>query len=241
MEPDIVMVASAAATTGAAEHGSKALFHLFGLQVTSVTTTTWAIMALLVILSVLATRHMQSIPSGVQNVMETILEWIENFFGAILGSEKIKIYFPLIATMFIFIAFANYSGMLPSAGHLPGLAAPTSSLSITVGLAIITFFSTHILGFKAHGVGYLKHFAKPVALLLPLMVLEEFVRPLSLSLRLFGNIYGEEMVSRQIFELVPILAPLPLYILSLLFCLIQALVFTMLSTIYISMATGEGH
>ncbi len=240
--PDAIMVASAAATNAeSAAEGSNVLFHMFGLQITSYTTTTWAIMLLLVILSILATKHMKDVPSGVQNVMEAALEWISKFFGDILGAKKMKTYFPLIATMFIYIMFANYCGLLPSSGHLPGLAAPTSSLSITAGLAIITFFSTHVLGFKAHGLGYLKHFTKPVALLLPLMLLEEFVRPLSLSLRLFGNIFGEEMVSRQIFELVPILAPLPLYILSLLFCLIQALVFTMLSAIYIDMATGEGH
>lgn len=149
---------------------------------------------------------------------------------------------PLIATLFIFILLSNYSGLLPEAGHVPGLAAPTASLSMTAALAIVVFFATHFYGIRENGLGgYAKHFIKPVAFLMPLLVLEEFIRPLSLSLRLYGNISGEEMVGRQIFELVPALAPLPLYALSLLFGLLQAVVFTMLTAIYIDGATGHGH
>ncbi len=244
MNPESIMVASAAApaAAGAAEQGSNVLFHLFGLEVTSTVTTTWGIMALLVILSILATRNMKSVPRGLQNVMEAVLDGIENFFGSVMGKEKYKKYMPLIATLFIFILLSNYSGLLPEAGHIPGLAAPTSSLSVTAALAIVVFFATHIYGIRANGLGgYARHFIKPVAFLMPLLVLEEFIRPLSLSLRLYGNISGEEMVGRQIFELVPVLAPLPLYALSLLFGLLQAVVFTMLTAIYIDGATGHGH
>ena len=106
---------------------------------------------------------------------------------------------------------------------------------------MVTFCATHIGGFKYNGVHYLGHFVKPVAPLLPLMLLEEVIHPLSLSLRLYGNIYGEETVLHQVSGLLPLLAPIVIMGLSLLFGAIQALVFTMLSAIYIEAATGAGH
>ena len=174
--------------------------------------------------------------------MEAAFEAIENFFGSVMGREKFRRYMPLLGTFFLFILISNYSGLLPMAGHLPGLAAPTSSLSVTVALSIVVFFSVQISGIREGGLGgYAKHFIRPVAFLLPLLVLEQFIHSVSLSLRLYGNIYGEEMVGRQLFELFPFLAPLPIYVLSLLFGLLQAAVFTMLTAIYIDEATEHLH
>ena len=222
----------------AASHEGGALFFIGPLEVTSRVTTAWAIMAVLILVSYFATRNMKKVPTGAQNVMELILTLLRNFFDGILSPETRK-YFPLFATMFLFIIFSNYSGLLPSAGHLPGLAAPTSALGTTVGLAVVIFCSTHGLGVKEKGLGYFKHFIQPIALLLPLMILEEFIRPLSLSLRLFGNIFGEESVAEQVFGLCPYLAVLPIQVLGLLFGLIQAIVFTMLAAIYIDGAVAH--
>ena len=144
-------------------------------------------------------------------------------------------------TLFLYIIISNYSGLLPLAGELPGFQPPTGTLSCTVGLALVTFLATQYGGFKYHGVHYLGHFVKPVAPLLPLMLLEEVTHPLSLSLRLFGNIYGEETVLHQVSGLIPLGAPIVIMGLSLLFGFIQALVFTMLSAIYIDTATSAGH
>ena len=117
-----------------------------------------------------------------------------------------------------------------------------ANLSTTAGLAIIAFFTTHIVGVKRRGVlGYLKTFISPFILMLPLNLIEQVVRPFSLALRLYGNIYGEEMVTEQLKGIFPLLLPLVMQVLSLLFCLIQAVVFTMLLSIYIEEAVGEEH
>ncbi|GAW93831.1 F0F1 ATP synthase subunit A [Calderihabitans maritimus] len=226
------------------EHGGGhevpgALFHLFGLEVTSRVTTMWAIMLLIIVFSWLATRNLRRVPTGAQNVMEMITEALLDFFAGIMGYRRAKQYLPLLMTLFIFILISNYSGLLPMAGKIPGLAAPTSAWGVTLGLAIVVFFATQISGFKTHGLGYLKHFIQPVAFMLPLVVIEQFVRPLSLSLRLFGNIFGEEMTIEQLFELVHAFVPLPMMFLSLLMGLIQAVVFTLLTAVYIAEATEE--
>ena len=155
-----------------------------------------------------------------------------------MGAENARRYFPIMATYFIFIVVANYSGLLPGAGSV--FAVPTACLSVTAGLAIVAFFTTHTIGIRRQGFGhYLLSFLKPFFLMLPLNLIEQVVRPFSLALRLYGNLYGEEMVSEQLGHILPIGLPIVMHVLSLLFCLIQAVVFTMLLSIYISEATGE--
>lgn len=223
------------------EEGTHALFSIFGWQVSSYITTMWGVMAVILVISFLATRNLQKVPSGAQNFLEAIIEVLIGFFAGIMGEKRAKQYLPLLCTFFLMILFSNYSGLLPLAGHLPGLAAPTATLSVTAGFAIVVFACTHFFGIREKGLGYFKHFLQPVAFLLPLMIIEEFVRPLSLSLRLYGNIFGEEMVTRQLFEMAPFMVPLLMQILSLLFGLIQAFVFTLLAAVYWGGATAEHH
>jgi F-type H+-transporting ATPase subunit a len=230
----------AATAESGAEHGG-ALFTLFGLEVNSVTTTTWGLMLVFVVVGFLATRKLERIPTRrLQVGMEMLLETLINFFADIMGSrEKAKRYIPLIGTFFVFILMCNYSGLLPGAGHIPGLQAPTSTWSVTAAFAIVVFFATHYYGVKEHGWRYFKHFAEPVFILLPLNIIGEFTKPLSLSLRLFGNIFGEEMVVAGIFSIIPLIVPVPLQFLSLLLGFIQALVFSLLASVYIATATAE--
>lgn len=223
------------------EHGGGVLFHVGPLGINSVMVTTTSIVILLTLFSWLATRKMAMHPKGVQNVAEIIVEMLDNFIGGILGPALNKHYFPLLATLFLFILISNYSGLLPLAGTLPGLAAPTSTLSVTVALACIAFVSTHYAGVKSHGAGYLKHFITPFAFLLPLMIIEEMVRPLSLSLRLFGNIFGEETVTHTLFGMVPLGIPVLMQAFGLLMGGIQAMVFVLLTAIYIQQAGETSH
>ncbi len=218
---------------------SKIIFYIGSLGVTSAMTTMVAITVLTFLLCFFVRRRFTAgVPHGIQNVLEKIVEMIEDFLADLMGREMARRYFPLLASLFLFIIISNYCGLLPFSGEVDGFKAPTSSFSVTAGLAIIVFVATHYYGFKAHHWSYLKHFCKPVALLLPLMLIEELVRPLSLSLRLFGNIFGDEMVANQFFGLMPALLPVPVMFLGLLMGLIQAAVFMILAAVYISGAAG---
>lgn len=220
------------------EEASNVLFTVLGLEITRPVVTTWGIMLLMLILSITATRKLTVIPGALQNVAEIAIGKLEDFFSDIMGYENMRRLFPLCATFFILILVSNYSGLLPGAGRL--FAVPTASLSVTAGLAIVTFFATHTVGIKNQGLGgYLRSFLKPVAVILPLTLLEQVVRPFSLALRLYGNLYGEEKVIEQLAHMFPIGLPLVMQVLSLLFCFIQAIVFTMLFSIYLVEATGE--
>ncbi len=195
----------------------------------------WAVIAVVVLLSVLATRKMKEVPTGVQNVVETGVSKLRDFFEGILGKEHTKEFLPILATFFIFIMTCNYAGEIPGAGAW--YPVPTSVLATALALGIIAFATVHVCGCRKKGVlGYLKTFLKPVAFLLPLTILEQFVRPLSLALRLYGNMYGEEEVTATLYSIFPLILPWIMNILALMFALIQAMVFTMLLAIFIGEA-----
>ena len=225
------------------EETANVLFSIGPLQVTSTVTTMWAIILILTVLSWLATRNLKEVPGPLQNVAEMAVGSLRDFFEGTLGKEYSRKYFPVLGTFFVFIVVCNYSGILPGAGHFSGFAVPTACLSVTAGLGVVAFFTTHVIGIREKGLGhYLASFAKPlvlVVLMLPLNLLEQFIRPASLALRLFGNMYGEETVTEQLYEIFPIGLPLIMNVLSLIFCLLQAIVFTMLLSIYISEAVEE--
>ncbi len=203
------------------------------LDVTGEVVAMWAILALLTVLSLLATRNMKERPSGFQNVVETGIEYLDNFFSGIIGKHHTRKYFYFLGSLFIFIIVANYSGLIPGVGLTKYFKAPTSSLSTTLGLGVCTFFFLQISGLRVGAKHYFKRFVSPIAFMLPLMVLDEFIKPASLALRLFGNVFGEETVTHNLYDLLPIGAPVLMMALSLLFCAIQAVVFTMLTAIYL--------
>ena len=225
------------------EHGSTVLFHIGPLEVTSAVTTMWAIIAGLTLLSWLATRRLKEVPGPLQSAAEIAIEKLRDYYEGLLGKKNARKYFPVFATFFVFIIICNYSGLLPGAGHLKGFALPTASLSVTAGLAIVAFFTTHVIGVRERGLKhYLLSFAQPLylcILMLPLNLIEQIIRPASLALRLYGNMYGEETVTENLYAIFPIGVPLIMNILSLLFCLLQAMVLTMLLSIYVSEAVEE--
>lgn len=215
--------------------------HIAGIEFPSELITMWILMAVLVILSIVGTKNMQRIPKGLQNLLEYGVSALENFFADLMGVKRARKYLPFLMTFFLFILISNYSGLLPMAGHLPGLKPPTSNVNVTGTLAVIVALSLFYFGIKEKGMGYFKHFVSPVPVLLPINILETFTRPLSLALRLFGNIYGEEMVVAVLLGLMPILLPLPIQVLGVLFGAVQAFVFTLLAAIYIEEATAHEH
>ena len=221
---------------------ASVLFRIGPLEVTSVIVTSWAIMLLLTAFAILATRNLKDVPGPLQNLAEMAVEGLQNYFTGLLGKEHAKKYFPVFATFFVFIVVCNYSGQLPGAGHLTGFSVPTACLSVTAALGLIAFCTTHTIGIRERGIKkYLKILISPFLLMLPLNLIEQLVRPVSLSLRLFGNLYGEEKVLEELYHIFPILLPLIMNVLNLLFCFVQAMVFTMLLAIYTAEGLEEEH
>jgi F-type H+-transporting ATPase subunit a len=157
----------------------------------------------------------------------------------ITGPEG-RAFFPYIATVFLYILICNLLGLIP------GFLSPTANLNTTLSLAICTFILTHIIGIKFHGIRYIKHFLGPIWILAPLMFVIELIghlaRVMSLSVRLFGNIFGKEKVLGILFALWGLyLAPLPILFLGILVSFIQAIVFMLLSIVYFAGAMEEAH
>ena len=222
------------------EEGVKVLFSIGPLEVTKAVVSMWVMIAVLALVSYLATRNLKAVPGKLQNFAEMCIESLQNFFEGILGKENTRRYLPLMATFFIFIIVSNYSSLLPGAGS--AFAVPTTSLSVTAALAAISFVVVQEEGIRHRKLGYFKSLMQPMflcVLMLPLNLIEQFVHPVSLALRLYGNLYGEEMAAEQLGSLFPIGLPIVMHVLSLLFCLIQAMVFTMLVSIYLEEALGE--
>ena len=140
-----------------------------------------------------------------------------NFFNGILGSKKAKKYFTFLASLFVFIIISNYSGLIPGVGLTPYFKAPTSSLSCGIGLGLITFLFLQIIGLTKGVKNYFKRFISPAVFMLPLLILDEFIKPASLALRLYGNIFGEETVIHELYKIIPIGALIIMMALSVCF------------------------
>ena len=217
---------------------SEVIIELFGiLDVTGEVVTMWIMLLAITLLSLIVKKSLKERPGKLQNVIETGVEYLDNFFADILGKKKSRKYFTFLASLFIFIIFSNYSGMIPGVGLTDYVKAPTASLSVTAALGVVTFLFLQISGIRHNAKHYFKHFVTPMFFMLPLLLLDEIIKPASLALRLYGNIFGEEMVTEELYHIFPIGAPVVMMVRSLLFCSLQAMVFTMLVSIYLDEVT----
>jgi len=199
----------------------------------------WLLMLVFILIGWKVGKKIEVVPAKGQNFFETVLGGIEDFMIGIVGEEG-RFIFPLIATLGIFILCSNYMGMIP------GFYAPTSNLNTTLACAIIVVVYSELVGIRFHGIKYIKHFTGPVLWLAPLMfpieVIGHLARVMSLSIRLFGNIFGEELVLAILFFLAGMyLAPLPMMVLGLFTGFIQAFIFCVLSMMYFAGAIEEAH
>jgi len=199
----------------------------------------WFVILLLIIFAVLATRKIELIPTKAQNFFEIIISGMEEFMVDITGEEG-RWFFPVIATIFIYIATCNLLGLVP------GFYPPTASINTTVSCAIPVFLFTHFIGLRYHGIKYVKHFLGPVwwliPIILPIELIGHLARILSLSFRLFGNITGHELVLAILFMLAgAFFAPLPIMAMGIFVALVQAFVFFLLSIMYFAGAMEEAH
>jgi F-type H+-transporting ATPase subunit a len=206
--------------------------------------TSWIVIGALLIASILATRNIQRVPKGLQNLMEYALEFVRSIAKNQIGEKEYRPWVPFIGTLFLFIFVSNWSGALIPWRliHLPEgeLAAPTSDINTTVALALLTSLAYFYAGFSKRGLGYFSKYVEPTPVLLPIAILEDFTKPLSLSFRLFGNILADELVVAVLVLLVPLFVPVPVMLLGLFTSAIQALVFATLAAAYIHEAM-EGH
>ncbi len=224
----------------------------FWPSITSTIFTMWIVILLVLGLSIGMTRRRDVIPGRLQNAAELAYESLENF-AVSLGGDRARPYVPWFAGLFIFIVAGNWIGLVSPVGKLEELRAPTSDVNVTLGLALVSFTVFQVEGFRALGVGgYLGKFfplyefrngvgAGIIALFVGLIeLLLEFIKPITLSMRLFGNIYGGEVALGVVTGLTVAILPVALYGLEFLLNLVQALIFSVLSLMFILIAT-EGH
>ena len=196
------------------------------------------VMVIIFCIGLLVRRMTAETPSKTQGAFEGLIGYLYNLGESVMGKEGL-VYMPLIFGIGFYVAVSNLLGLIP--GFLP----PTMNLNTTAAPAVCVFLFYQYIGIRKHGVRYIKHFLGPMPVLAPLMFLIElvghFARPLSLTMRLFGNITGEEIVIVILFTLVPFLVPLPMYLLAAFTGLLQAFVFMLLTMVYISGALEEAH
>jgi F-type H+-transporting ATPase subunit a len=231
-----------ASSSSAPQPPAEVLFSIFGAPVTNSILTAWVVILILVLVVYFSTRNMRWIPSGVQNFWELVVELWVGVSEQTMGRRRARRFMPLVATSFLFILFSNWFGTLPI-GYLTitnaqGEAVPIfrsadSDLNVTASMAILMIVIAEAFEFRSLGpFGYLKGFLIPN----PMRWLEIFTRPLSLSFRLFGNIFAGEVLLATMLTV----APYVMFVfigLELFVGLIQALIFSMLSLVYLSIAT----
>ena len=207
--------------------------------------TSWIVLGVIGLISLLANQNLKSIPEGLQNLTEYVTEFIRDLAKTQIGEEEYLKWVPFLGTIFLFIFVSNWSGALIPWRilELPNgeLAAPTNDINTTVALALLTSIAYFYAGLSKKGLGYFKRYVSPAAFLLPINVLEDFTKPLSLSFRLFGNILADELVVDVLITFVFLVIPIPIMLLGLFTSAIQALVFATLAGAYIGESVEDHH
>jgi len=202
----------------------QVVFELFGLPITDTVVSTW-VMMILIILLVIAIRKFKP------EAGEMLIEFINNIVSSVMPEDvDLTKFLPILGTLAIFLVFANIFSIFPV------MVSPTANINTTVALSIVVFFAVHFYGIKEKGLwGYVKDFANPI-FILPLEIVSQFSRTLSLSIRLFGNILSTDLIVAIVFALIPFIAPLPLAALGMLTGVLQAYIFIVLASLYIASA-----
>ena len=186
---------------------------------------------------VLGTSNLNRVPQGLQNVTEVVYELVKSIAVTQMGPSYYSQFLPFVATIFLFVLGSNLAGALVpwKLFEIPSgeLAAPTNDINTTACLALLTSLTYFSAGFKIKGIGYFKRYIKPAPFFLPINIVEDFTKPLSLNFRLFGNVVADELTVTVICSLVPLIIPLPIMMLGLFASSLQALIFATLAAAYI--------
>jgi len=207
--------------------------------------TSLVVLFIIFLVSFLGNGSLKKTPDGLQNLTEYLTEFIRDLAKTQIGEKEYLNWVPFLGTIFLFIFVSNWSGALFPWRliELPNgeLAAPTNDINTTVALALLTSIAYFYAGINKKGLGYFKRYIEPAAFLLPINILEDFTKPLSLSFRLFGNILADELVVGVLIALVPLIIPIPIMLLGLFTSAIQALVFATLAGAYIGESLEDHH
>ncbi len=200
----------------------------------------WFVFAIVLTFAFLGSRNVEQIPRGWQNFMECVLDFVSHIAKNQLGESFYREWVPFVGTLFLFIFGCNWAGAIVpwklielSEGEL---SAPTNDINTTVALALLTSLAYFYAGLSKKGLGYFKRYIQPLPLLLPINILEDFTKPLSLSFRLFGNVLADEITVSVLTGLVPLVIPLPIMCLGIFAGSVQALIFSTLAAAYIAEA-----
>ena len=241
----------------AVEVGEHLYWNIAGLTVHGqVLLVTWLVIAIILTIAVLGTLNLEQVPKGMQNFVEAVFEYVAGIAKDQLGEYEYRPWVPYVGTLFLFIFVSNWLGALVpwKLIKLPEgeLAAPTNDINTTVAISLLTSLSYFYAGFKAKGLGFFARYISPTPIFLPINILEDFTKPLSLSFRLFGNILedfskplslsfrlfgnilADEIVVSVLCLLVSLFVPLPVMVLGIFASSVQALVFSTLSAAYIA-------
>lgn len=202
----------------------QVVFFIFGIPITNTIVSTWVIMGVIMLSAWLIRKYQPGIS-------EVVIESINSIVGSVMPEEaKIIKFLPILGTMAMFLMIANIFSVFPF------LVSPSANINTTIALALIVFFAVHAYGIAEKGLwGYIKDFARPI-FILPLEIVSQISRTLSLAIRLFGNILSTDLVVAIIFSIIPFFLPLPLAALSMLTGVLQAYIFTVLASLYIASA-----
>lgn len=239
---------------------AEKIAHIGSYAITNSVLLSWIVTIFLIVIASLATKKIKLIPSGIQNFFELVVEFIFNTINGVLEDEKTtRKYLPLLATIFIFIVTNNWTGLLPGVGSIgihevkeghnilvPLLRGANADLNTTLALAVVAVISIQVFGISAIGaIKYARkfiNFSNPINFFVGFLeLISEFSKLISFSFRLFGNIFAGEVLLMVIAFLVPYIAPLPFFFLELFVGIVQALVFMMLTLVFIKGATVAEH
>ena len=231
---------------------AERLGELFGFPITNALLTTWLVMGIIIGLSLLVTRKLALVPSNGQSIAELVVGGLYDFFGTVTG-KRIGQFFPLLASLFIFIIVANWVGLLPGVGTVgifheeeftPLLRGATADLNTTLALAIVAVLAIQYFGFKSVGHHYSSrflNFSSPIYFVLGILeIVSEISKVISFAFRLFGKIFAGEVLLAVMAFLMPFVVPLPFLMLELFVGFIQALVFSMLTAVFLGVAVSHG-
>lgn len=201
-------------------------------------------MLILIGTALIVRRSLRLVPIGLQNFVEVIAEGLYNLCEETIGHHWARAHFPLIGTLGMYILLCNYMGLIP------GFDSPTANINTTASCAVPVFLATHYYGVRVHGFSYIKHFLGPVRsiIALPMMLMMfiiegigHLVRPVTLSVRLFGNMVAKHILLSVLAFLAPAIVPIVILALGVLVGLVQAFVFVLLSALYLAGAVEEAH